>query len=203
MALLISFLWHLICASFVSVVFLPSGFKLRQYSSVYFLGSILRSPISIGQLSDVNKGKFIELPPEVDFLKSLNHFSESPYVSLPAEKKALDPNGFIDVDVSEEAMPSLVSLISKGTSHPERKVVSRPAFPQHPEWVQQEFRGSFASFNVYISADGLVEQLICVQASGNPEIDAGLARYIEKWRFAPVWGLEGQWQTVKISLDSE
>jgi TonB family protein len=199
MALLISFLWHLICVSFVSIVFLPGGYKLRKYSSVHFLGSILRSPITIEQFSDANWGDYVLVPSEVDIQKE-NHFNESPNISLPAEKKILSPDSFIDVDVHRETLPSRLSFVSKEASQPERKIVFQPSSPHYPEWVQQEFRGSFAKFTIYISSCGLVEQLICVQASGNPEIDTALARYIEKWRFAPVAGLEGQWQTVKIDI---
>lgn len=202
MALLISFLWHLICVSFVSIVFLPGGYKLRQYSSVYFLGSILRSPIAIEQFSDANWGDYVLVPSEVDIQKE-NHFNESPNISFPAEKKILSPDSFIDVDLHRQTLPSLVSFVSKEASQPERKIVFQPSSPHYPEWVQQGFRDTFTKFTIYISSCGLVEQLICVQASGNPEIDTALARYIEKWRFAPVTSLEGQWQTIKINLDFE
>ena len=229
-ALLISFLWHLFCMSFVSIVSLPGGFKPRQYSSVYFLGSILGSPVSArppallesrragltvdkrgGQarrMSRLYKGDFVKLPPELDARMDITPFSERQRTSLLAQRKVLNPDDFIDVDVSKEGIPYRPSPSrsggGSGRGSEGRQIIFQPAFLNYPEVaIQQELKGDWAIFKIYISADGLVEQLICIQVSGSPEIDAALARYIERWRFAPVAGLQGQWQTVKISLDAK
>ena len=212
MALLISFLWHLFCMSFVSIVFLPGGFKPRQCSSAYFLGSILRSPVSARpayqqaggqarQMPRVDKGDFVKLPPELDTQMDITHFSERQRTSLPAQRKVLNPDDFIDVDVSKEGIPYRPSPSRSGGRSGGRQIIFQPAFLNYPEVaIEQELKGNWAGFKIYISADGLVEQLICIQVSGSPQIDAALARYIERWRFAPVAGLQGQWQTVKINL---
>ena len=226
-ALLVSFLWHLFCMSFVSIVFLPGGFKPRQYSSVYFLGSILRSPVlarppavlesrraglpvdkrgagEARRMSRLYKGDFVKLPPELDARMDITPFSERQRTSLPAQRKVLNPDDFIDVDVLKEGIPSFKSFASAKRPKTPRQIIFQPAFLNYPEVaIQQELKGDWAIFKIYISADGLVEQLICIQVSGSPEIDAALARYIERWRFAPVAGLQGQWQTVKISLDAK
>ncbi len=294
-ALLISFLWHLFCMSFVSIVFLPGAFKPRHYSSVYFLGSILGSPVSARppallesgraglpvdkrgagearRMPRLYKGDFVKLPPELDARMDITPFSERQRTSLPAQRKVLNPDDFIDVDVllrqgfplrsssfggqveglspeaqalgdvSKEDISSFESFASakrpkaqrdssllqnrpspsrdssllqnrpspsrsggrSGGRSEGRQIIFQPAFLNYPEVaIQQELKGDWAIFKIYISADGLVEQLICIQVSGNPEIDAALARYIERWRFAPVAGLQGQWQTVKISLDAK
>jgi len=202
--------------SFVSIVFLPGGFKPRQYSSVYFLGSILRSPVSARlpvdkrgagearRMSRLYKGDFVKLPPELDVRMDMTPFGERQRTSLPAQRKVLNPDDFIDVDVSKEGIPSFESFASAKSPRAQRQIIFQPAFLNYPEVaMQQEVKGDWAIFKIYISADGLVEQLICMQVSGRPEIDAALARYIERWRFAPVAGLQGQWQTVKISLDAK
>lgn len=203
-SLLVSFLWHLFCMSFVSIVFLPGGFKPRQCSSVYFLGSILRSPVSARHIPRAYKGDFVKLPPELDTRMDISPFSERQRTSLPAQRKVLNPDDFIDVDVSRENISSLPSPSRSAGPGEGRQIIFQPAFLNYPEVaMQQELKGDWAVFKIYISADGLVEQLICIQVSGSPEIDAALTRYIERWRFAPVAGLQGQWQTVKINLDLE
>lgn len=203
-ALLISFLWHLFCMSFVSIVFLPGAFKPRQYSSVYFLGSILRNPVSARHVPRLYKGDFVKLPPELDTRMEITPFSERQRTFLPAQRKVLNPDDFIDVDVSKEGIPYRPSPSRSAGPGGGRQIIFQPAFLNYPEVaIQQELKGDWAIFKIYISADGLVEQLICIQVSGSPEIDAALARYIERWRFAPVAGLQGQWQTVKISLDAK
>lgn len=218
-ALLISFLWHLFCLSSVSIIFLPVGLKQKQYCSVYFLGSILRGPISFGQIHYDNKKHFVELPLEaVDQMKG--HFSGRPYTSLPLERGFLNPEGIIEVDAHlRQGPPSLfeqrrISPVASAkedysgpslkNSSQQREIIFQPSFPEYPEWIgSQEFRASPVIFKIYISGDGLVQEIINVQASGDPEIDVILARYIKRWRFAPAFSLQGQWQTVRLSLDVE
>lgn len=198
--LLISFVFHLFCALFVSITFLPSGYKMRQYSSVIFFGSILSTPIFVEQASSSKKKDIAKLPAEADIQKSMLPFSERPGVSLLLEKEALDPDEFVDIDRLKDEPPSFTNFVSTRLT-PQREIIFKPPLPQYPEWRQQEEKGAFAIFKIYISADGLVEHSICMQGSGNPEIDAALARYIRRWRFAPVLRAKLEMQTVKINLD--
>ncbi len=250
-ALLISLLWHLFWMTSVSIVFLPSGLKLKQYSSVYFLGSILRDSISFaqapldrkpfsngaGQVPHADKKHFAELPSEADIrgishftpleiinpleAKFLTGFSEKPYVSLPVKRDTLNPDSFIDVDtrqrpgfsgLSSEAQAEVGTATQRDSSllqnRPSpsrsggREIIFQPPISEYPEWIDsREFKGSSVVFKIYISADGLVQEITNVQLSGNPEMDAALARYIRRWRFAPIFSLPGQWQTIKIKLD--
>lgn len=202
-ALLISFLWHLFWMSFVSIIFLPAGLKTLRYSAVSFLGSILRGPVFIAQGPLSSREDFVELPSEVNVQTGIGNFNERPYMFLPQERKILNPDAFIDVDVTVDSLPSMAGFVSQQGLQTEREIIFRPAFSHYPEWFQEKPGAGSVIFEVYISAEGLVEEVTNVQASGNPEIDAALARYIERWRFTPSAELKGQWQTIEISLDFE
>lgn len=205
--LLISFLWHLFWLSCVTIIFLPSGLKPRQYSSVHFLGSILSNSVAHVERPKQLPGKVKTEVPEVEFpsealVGKISHFKQSPHPTLAVEKEILSPDDIIDVDAPKEIAPSLLSFASTEKASAQREVIFQPPFPEYPEWLgNQEFRASSAVFKIYISSQGLVQEIVNVQASGNPEIDVVLARYVKRWRFAPAQPQEGHWQTVKINLD--
>ncbi len=200
LALLISFIWHLFWMSFITIVFLPGKFEPSRYSSVCFLGSILKSPVStrspVGEQSGQGQ---ISLP----FKRTLIRpgFREGGEASFAFERETLNPDSFIDVDEPIGKVSPAATFVSAKTTARQRELLYQPPLSIYPEWTQQELKAEFVAFRIYISAKGLVEQVINVQASGNPEIDAALARYIERWRFAPAPGPQGQWQTVEISTD--
>jgi TonB family protein len=206
MALFISFLWHLFWVSFVSIVFLPSGLSAKKYSSVNFLGSILRSS-AFTRLPAERHGGQVDRS-EIDIQRQ-SPFHTRPYLSFPLERKNLDPESFIDVDMLLNRRYAKLStqtvlkqvLPAGSNSSVQREIIFQPSLPDYPEWDHSEFRGALIMFKIYISAEGLVQDVINVQASGNPGMDAALARYIRRWRFAPAFGSQGQWQTVRISTN--
>ena len=203
LALLISLLWHLFWMFSVSIVFLPSGFKLKQYFSVHFLGSILSDSLSMAKETDVHRKHSLQFPSEADIQRA-NHFKASPDVFLATEKVTLSPDSFIDVDIVKDNILTTLSSLTKKTVSVGREVIFRPLLPEYPELEDsQACRAGSVVFKVYISGQGLVQEVINEQASGNPEIDAALARYIRKWRFAPACNLQGQWQSIKINLDDK
>ncbi|UCB57511.1 MAG: TonB family protein [Candidatus Omnitrophota bacterium] len=196
-ALLISFLAHLLGMCLISIVFLPHGFILRGWSSVSFVGSILKGSVSVQAKAQAEGGDLVEFPPEA----KINHF-EQELVALPTERKMLNPDNFIDVDSEPQNIHFAFSRDYTGKK--EREIIFQPPFVKYPEVaIQDEVKGDYAVFNVYISSNGLVEQVVNMQASSNPEIDVALIRYIEKWRFVPAPESQGQWQTIKIALDSK
>lgn len=199
-ALLISFLWHFFWMCAVNIVFLPRGGQLRQYSSIAFLGSILRNSFAGEETLPAKKPDFAELPAGLT-ARNFSIFEQTPPVSLALEKISLNPDNFVELDSAKEVGLSTEEFVSTKSTLKEREVIFRPATPEYPEWTQQGFISSSVIFHVYISADGLVEETTNIQGSGNPQIDAALARYIRKWRFAPRLDKQGTWQMVKISLD--
>lgn len=201
-ALLISLIWHLFCISFVSVGLTPTGLQPKQHFLVSHLGSILKEPFLSESVETSAKTELVKLPVEAQLATDENYFKGWPDVSVQEEKAVIHPDSFVGVDGFKKVKPVFADLPKARPGQKEREVIFRPEFPQYPEWVQQDFRASFIVFNVYVSAEGLVEELICLQASGNPEIDATLARYIERWRFAPVSSQQGEWQKVKIDLQT-
>ena len=172
------------------------------YLSIPFLGSILRNSVSIRQAPQAQKKHFVGLPSEVDIQKQ-SLFYERPHISLPIEREALNPDGFIDIDAHGEERTFAASFVSINETLLQREIIFQPPIPEYPEdaTTQQELKTSFVIFKIYVSDDGLVEEAINVCSCGNPEIDAALARYIRRWRFAPVAGRKRQIQTIKIDLD--
>ena len=124
---------------------------------------------------------------------------------VPSEKPVAEATFFIDsVDmVSNDPteagyLTGRAIALSPATS---RKILFRPAFPRYPEWELLETRGRSAKFRVFVSPQGLIEQIVAVQTTNNPEIDAVLARYVSKWRFEVQTDQAGQWQVVTVELD--
>jgi len=196
-ALLISFLWHLFWISSVSVVFLPATFNPHDYSRINFLGSILQEKSSTFKTLPALT-KLIEIPPEANINK-LSLFTTEPFTLFATEKKFLHSNLLIDIDKPEKSLPFKEARRSSGNTN--REILFRPSFPQYPEWTQQQIKGDDAIFNIYISGQGLVQQVINVHTCGNPEIDVVLARYLRKWRFAPDTNSKPQWQKIKLTLE--
>jgi len=114
----------------------------------------------------------------------------------------LNPDGFIDIDAHQEEGTFAASFVSTDDFLLQREIIFKPPIPEYPEVAtQQELKAGFVIFKIHLSDDGLVEEAINVRSCGNPEIDAALARYIRKWRFAPVVGRKRQKETIKIDLD--
>lgn len=197
--LLFSLSWHLFWISFVSIVFLPPKFQKRQHARVNFVGSILKKPIAIAQLPAAKTKHLAQLPAEA-YIHNQSRFNEDLSAPLTAEREPFNPDNLIDVDSAQEAAFSADSFVVEDTVDAQRELIFKPPLLKYPEWMEQGSRGSRVIFKIYICTDGLVEQSICLQASGSPEMDAALARYISRWRFAPVAAAEGQWQTVTIDL---
>lgn len=195
-ALLISFFWHFLLFSCVCVIFLPINLNTRQYSRTNFLGSILRQTELIGPASPAAKS-FTVLPPEAQ-IQNRSH-PDNIDVTLPVEKEALDFDKIVNIDSLARGLPFAVTFCSSQTKKPQSKLLYQPPYPVLPEWQAQQPQADFTIFKVYILACGLVQQVITVYSSGNPELDAALARYVRKWRFAPMFEEEGQWQMVKVA----
>jgi hypothetical protein len=188
--------------SFVCIVFPSHNLQCREFSSVIFLGSILKDPVVMRQPGYIAKREFTELFSKIDIQKEVNYFNQRPSISLSVERKVINPDKLIDVDKSKKRQLLLPSFTTTKYPDPQREIIFQPTFFKYLEWTEQEFKAGGAIFKIYISADGFVEQIINEQASGNPEIDAALARYIEKWRFTPTLSQSGQWQIIKIDSNA-
>ncbi|MFC1698433.1 TonB family protein [Candidatus Omnitrophota bacterium] len=188
------------CLSFFTLISAPGGFQPREYCSVNFLGAIFNQAVPLDEIFSSPNKNLIELPAEAEIQHQINYAGARLFVS--ENKQIVDPDYLIDPDVPKNELLASVNFAQPSRSASfEREVLFRPELPQYPEWAQQEFRANSAVFKIYISASGAVEEWTCLQASGNPELDANLARYIEKWRFVPAFDQQGNWQLVKIELE--
>lgn len=200
-ALIISFFWHLFWISSICIIFLPNSLPKRQFPLVNFIGSVLRNNIADNQ-SLTRPAALVSLPAEADIHRQ-GFFKISPDVFLQLEKKYFRSSRFIDVDKSERKKAIFKNVSSSSpVKTKDREILFRPAFHQYPEWNTQQISRNDIVFKIYISAEGLVQQVINLRTCGNPEIDAALARYIRRWRFAPDADQRAQWQKIKLSLEA-
>ncbi len=200
-SLLVSSLLHLFCFAFISVVFLPRGFSLNSPTRVDFLGSILAGNIYKSELGEPKQAVF-KVPAEAQ-INTTGFFSSVPAVLPDLEKQSMDYDQFINIDSVPLPAPFLNDTELPADSG-EREVIFKPDLPEYPEWSgSQEVNSGLAVFDVYISSAGLIEQLLCVQSSGNPQLDAALTRYIRKWRFAPVDKEQNARQSIEIDLNMQ
>lgn len=196
-AFLISFIWHIFWMSSVSVIFVQTGIKPEQHAAVNFLGSILFSVKEIPSKPE----RFVQLPVEA-IVQKKSPFGDAPSRSLLDEKVAFNPDSIINVDDSiEQKLFAEHIAIAKDISD-KQEIIFKPKLAKYPEWKHQQFLGNPVVFKVYVSTEGLVQEVTNLQSSGHPEIDTVLARYLKQWRFAPK-GLKnnGQWQTIKLNLE--
>ena len=148
-----------------------------------------------------NKKYLAQLPQETGLTQE-KYLSEICPPHLAQEKESIDPEDFINLDVFLKDTTPFDGSVSVKKFPEMRGVVFQPPFPQYPEWDELKLKSNRVIFKIYISPEGLVEEIISMQASGDPEIDAALARYVRRWRFAPVLNQQGQWQNVKLNLNS-
>lgn len=221
--LLFSIAGHLVCFCSVAVFFPHIGFKDNHYSTVNFLGTILTAPFAPEQqLADTalllpkskqltaqsTNSKMESFTKKLD-KKCIVHIpgSDCPArLFLPIEQTVINPAniiGPIGKDTADKDSLKKLSLdIEDSPSLLQREIIYQPPFPKYYELSEFKPKRNYAIFKIYISSAGTIEEIVNIKFSGNPEMDMALARYINKWRFAPAFEQEGQWQIVKINLQT-
>lgn len=184
----------------VSVVLLPKGFKLNIQPVIVFLGPILRDAPVASEGAVTSKKDFVILPAAAELLQQSNFINMPPLLNA-GNKETLDAENYIDPDTLQA--PTFTQFVAGNTPTDVRELIFRPPFPAYPEWEQQHFKTGNVRLKAFVSSEGLVEEVVVTQASGNPEVDAALARYVRKWRFAPSGDAQGQWQRLTLRLNFE
>ncbi|MFH1246070.1 MAG: hypothetical protein V1662_06270 [Candidatus Omnitrophota bacterium] len=135
---------------------------------------------------------------------SLPEFNSCAPLFLQRERTVINPGSIIGTIGNDSRGEDSLKKLSLDTENlPEllqREIIFQPPFPKYYELTEPKPTRSYAIFKIFISAAGTIDEITNVKLSGNPEMDMTLARYIKKWRFAPAFGPDGQWQTVKINL---
>lgn len=192
-ALMVSLFWHLVILCTFSLVFSSTDFRFNLQSDVMFLGSILQSSL-------IDDAATIALP-EGSELSNESRFNERAFIKHASEKGRIDAERFIDVDFTAHEYAQSFAALENGASL--REIIFKPNFLGYPEWEQEEIVPGAVEFKIFISSEGIVEQVLATRVSGNPEIDAAFSRYIRRWRFAPAAETNGEWQRVTLSLNFE
>lgn len=206
-AFVLSLAWHLLCMGAVNIVILPGNYQARDMTSVSFLGPILEKtaleiilankPVAVttsyrrglrynhalSEKATLPMGNKREMPISTDadnIDRALNR--------LPRKDKEI-PN-FAKKTVATSGYSGGLGEISGNIS--DRELIYRPEKPELPAWVSGDLSFSM-ELEFIVSAQGEVEEVIPVAASGSPEVDLLGIRYLKSWRFAPLAkGAEGQ-----------
>jgi len=222
--LIASFILHATLIAAVNIVILPAKFKVREFTSISFLGPILEKraldirvankpgSAAINYESDLKGGR------EIHDVKS-EAFQASDIVkkdiSARTEKRM---NAALSMPFREiKDLPAAarnVRKVSRGESRAKedtgisgplaaREVFYRPVKPVVPGWIS-----SNTSFNLelkfFVTAQGDVKEVIPVVSSGNAEIDLLGIRYLKEWKFTPLTGQgRDEWGMAKIVFSKE
>lgn len=224
MALLISFLWHMTCIAAVNVVVLPGKFKVRELTSVSFLGPILEKtaldimmankPVAIttNYENDLRAGR-----PARD-IKGEN-FQPADIVKNSINKRADDKmSTALRMPFREvKDIPNIVKDLNKPPARPStakennisgpvsgREIFYRPPKPTLPERIGGNMPFSL-ELKFFVTAQGDVKEVIPVVSSGNAEIDLLGIRYLKGWKFAVANTIAGkeEWGRIKVVLSGE
>lgn len=204
-AFLTSLVWHLFCMSTVNIVVLPGKYKMRELTSVSFLGPLLEKtaleillinkPVAITtsyQHSLKYRHSFEKK--EVSPLKDETKDEAKMYISTRAEDsigKALGKSVCKDKEVPnvvKETKRKYVQLkSSSGILGPvaKREVIYKPTKPKLPSWVTAS-APFILELEFSVSAQGEVNEVIPAISCGNPEVDLLAIRYLKSWKFAPL-----------------
>ncbi len=226
-ALIASFVLHATLVTAVNIVVLPAKFKVREFTSISFLGPILEKraldirtankpgSAATNYESDLKGGR------EIHDVKS-EAFQASDTVrkdiSGRTEKRM---NAALSMPFREvKDLPVAVRNIKKvsrgesrakdtGISGPlaAREVFYRPAKPIVPGWINSNTPFSL-ELKFFVTAQGDVKEVIPVVSSGNAEIDLLGIRYLKEWKFVPIaergsLSEKDEWGRAKIVFSKE
>lgn len=218
-ALMISFTWHVLCMSLVNIVVLPGKYKMRDLTSVSFLGPILEETALNIMLA--NKPEAVittyqyslrDVPNYVDkedaALRDKIREEAERYVADNAEDRlgsALNPHF-----KEKKEMPNFVKRTARPNRQPKpssaidgtaagREIIYKPKIPKLPSRIDAGTPFTM-ELEFWISAQGEVKKIVPVVSSGNPEVDLLGIRYMKAWKFAPTTEALQEEQNGKIKL---
>jgi len=218
-AFLFSLTWHVVCVSAVNVVILPGKYKARDLTSVSFLGPILEETAL--EIMLVNKPVAImtKYRHALKYTHAIAERRES-----PLSKDRGDEVNIHEAAATEDRMRSALAMsirTAKETpgvirkrgrryapvkpsgsisgSLAGREVIFRPKQPELPSWIDAS-SPYVLEFELSVSAQGEVSEVVPVVSSGNPEVDLLGIRYMKGWKFVPLAHGTGAGQNGRIKL---
>jgi len=206
-ALIISFLWHILCFFMVTIIIVPVGLMQKRLSDIYFLGSLLDKKsfkhefIDLDAYSEKRRKSAAKLSLDDQRLipvKRIGFGRERP-LFLENSSETMNIDSIIG---TEKLFPNTVKkerVYSKPDSgFPEisgkakdRLVLFKPPFPDYKIALSARnkdnaFISSSVKLKLIITKDGTVKAADILQTSGYPDIDLITVRYVKKWRFIPL-----------------
>jgi len=214
---LVSVFWHLFWISIVTIISVPTGASLADYSKVSFLGPILEKTAFELMLEESPlRAETIYMKPvipqytfDVDIAKAdTGFFKPASEMSEPVMFRS----SFLDIiDEDKTTLPYFykevysVSLKKDVARSPlgHRAVAFKPdRLPKIPIWIAQDKESFKIELEFAVSATGAVERVTPVVSSGHPKIDMIGMNYLKGWRFAPLKDSEEKLdQTGRIEIE--
>ena len=215
-ALFISLTWHLVCMFAVNIVVLPGKYRMRELTSVSFLGPILENTALDILLA--NKPVAVTTTYQRD-LKYMHTVGESGIRPAGNNVKRYIGGGRAEdnmysafdgelgkrkevPDIAAKAKSRRRSIKSyEGISGPvsNREVIYRPEKPALPSWAEASSPFK-VELEFIVSAQGEVKKVVPVVSSGDAEVDLLGMRYLKSWRFAPLTPGLGEEQKGSVEL---
>lgn len=203
--LIASFALHAILIAAVNIVILPVKFKVREFTSISFLGPILEEraldiraadkpgPAATDYENDLKDGREGH-DVKSEAFQALDIVKKD--ISVRAEKRMGRAFGMPFREVKDiPAATRNVKKVSRGERETKdtgisgplaaREVFYRPAKPAAPGWISGDVPFNL-ELKFFVTAQGDVKEVIPVVSSGNAEIDLLGIRYLKEWKFTPL-----------------
>ncbi len=206
-ALIISFLWHLLCFFTITIIIVPAGAMQKRLSDIYFLGSLLDKKSFKHDFRDLDT--FSKKRQKSTAKVSLDEEQVIPVkrIGFGRERTLFLENssevtGIDSIIGTEKLFPDTVKR-ERAYSEPDRGfpeisgkakdrlILFKPPFPDYKVALSAHHKDNvFISCSVelklIISKEGTVKTADILQTSGYPDIDLIAVRYAKKWRFTPL-----------------
>ena len=200
MAFLASLMLHFFCMFAVNIVILPGRYRVRDLTTVSFLGPILEKTAL--EIILANKPVAVTMNYQRN-LRYKHHIAEKGKLSfadnmkrhIGSDAEVNIGRAFKRVPRKYKEIPDIVTktedqyVYFKGLSEisgpaSDREVIYKPEKPELPAWIDTSppFK---LEFEFTVSAQGEVKEVIPVISSGKAEVDLLGIRYLKSWRFAP------------------
>ncbi len=206
-ALIMSFLWHLLCFFMVTIIIVPVGVMQKRLSGIYFLGSLLDKKFFKHEFRDLDTfsknrrkataGLFLDdqqvIPVKrIGFGRERGFFLENSSEIMGIDSIIGTEKLFPDMVKKERVYLEPDSSFSEISGKAkDRIVLFKPPFPDYKVTLSARHKDNIliscsVKLRLIITKDGTVKAADILQSSGYPDINLIAVRYVKKWKFIPL-----------------
>lgn len=203
-ALIISFLWHLLCFFMFTIIIVPSGTGQRRLSRISFLGSILDDSSFKREFKVFGSGRqkrqdkvFLLSEKAAESQRRKINFDNDYFLRVKPYSSSIDELLVVEKKLPVEKEENLAVGPKKEASGVEgdargRAILFKPPLTGIKVFGSGELEKDTVApyykikLELVIAADGNVKSVENLQTSGYPELDLAAIRYVKKWKFEPL-----------------